>query len=473
MYLSKGYQTSEPLQAIYNAKIATSKLFLSIFKRCPKDKWGWLPRKPLANDAGVSERHQTRLAKELVELGVIEKQAHGTNRSHYSAYRITELGYQVKHIFEQIYSSNKYIIFSVSLLLSPAKTHVPLLSSKVFIKEVSSLSSYSKLQTAPTRETQNNQNLPMTASKEVTVSRMEHKIMDLPEHVVSLTPLLQLTTHGQLKLCIFDKETVDYAWASVKQANSCKDVFKELVELCLKSYEANDRRPDWAYYYDMMKTGIADKKDKYTAKTITSAMIKPKVAKQDVNPFAESASFTAYKNRDKSLDPVRWIDRQVIENPARFEANKREFLAIIEGHVGQQAPADVLDRLGIKDEVVVVPSRPTEWSPNDKQLVEWALDYIGKMTKGRQFYEPFVQEILLGPDSPRARTRELQDGLRLMQRLYYVEIANQVIATPEEQVVTELKDQIVCAQIERDEVVWENMKYSPVDDDSIFEEVMD
>ncbi len=43
----------------------------------------------------------------------------------------------------------------------------------------------------------------------------------------------------------------------------------------------------------------------------------------------------------------------------------------------------------------------------------------------------------------------------------------------EEKVVTEIKDQIVCAQIDYDEVVWENLKYSPIEDDGVFEEILD
>jgi len=41
----------------------------------------------------------------------------------------------------------------------------------------------------------------------------------------------------------------------------------------------------------------------------------------------------------------------------------------------------------------------------------------------------------------------------------------------EEKVVTELKDQIVCAQIAYDDEVWGNLKYSPIDGDEEYEEV--
>ncbi len=45
------------------------------------------------------------------------------------------------------------------------------------------------------------------------------------------------------------------------------------------------------------------------------------------------------------------------------------------------------------------------------------------------------------------------------------------VEAPIKKVVTELKDQIVCAQIANDEVVWGNLKYSPIDGDELYEEV--
>jgi hypothetical protein len=468
MYVTKGYQTSARLQAIYALSNTKIKLFLTLIQRIPKGKWSWILRAVLAGELKRNEKTISRLTDDLEKLKLIEKVRHAINPAHECAYKITEWGYQVAHIIQKLYTPNNYLVLTTCLLLSPVKTNVPRVNLDVFIKEVSSSSSYSKLQTAPARDPQITQISQTTARKEADVGSKEHKTMDLPEHVVQLTPLLQLTPHGQLKLCIFDQETVDYAWASVKQANSCKDVFKELVELCFKSYEANDRKPDWFTYYDAEKAGLFSKKDKHTAKTITSAMIKPKVAKQDVNPFAESASFTAYKNRDKSKDPVRWIDQQERDNPDRHRAKAAEYLSYFEDLRGEKAPSDVKDFL--KVEVVV--SKPAEWSQTDKQLVDWALNYIGKMTVGKAFYAAFVEEILLGPDSPRARTGELQAGLKLMQRLAYqqltVELEQQA---PEKKVVTELKDQIVCAQIANDDRMWENMKYSPIDGDELYDEV--
>lgn len=43
--------------------------------------------------------------------------------------------------------------------------------------------------------------------------------------------------------------------------------------------------------------------------------------------------------------------------------------------------------------------------------------------------------------------------------------------TPVEKAVTEIKDQIVCAQIDHDEVVWDNVTYVPIADDEEYEEI--
>ena len=146
-------------------------------------------------------------------------------------------------------------------------------------------------------------------------------------------------------------------------------------------------------------------------------------------------------------------------------AKQREFLGLIEQVTHSKAPDEVVSILGSE----VVESKPMEWSQTDKSIVDWALEYIANMTTAKYAYSDLEKEILMGPSSPRARTGELQAGLRMMKRLVYQEIA----ARTKKEVVTEVKDQIVCAQIGRDEVGWENLKYSPVDDDGIFEEVLD
>lgn len=465
MLVHKDYQTSPSLQAIYNAKSSISKLFSGIESRCTPGKFKWLNRDPLAKDAGVGTRQANRLILKLEEdLKVIERQTHGTKVAHASAYRITPLGYQVLHIFQQINKINKYAVMTTCLLLSPVETNVSRVKLNVFIKEVSSSSSYSKLQTAPARETQNTPILLTTARKEVDVGSMEHKTMDLPEHVVSLTPILQLTTHGQLKLSIFDKETIDYCWAAVKQANSCKDVFKELVELCLKYYKDNDRRPDWPAYFDALEAGLAAKTDRYTSRTITSGMIKPRVVRDDSVMSSSQESLKLTEKEKMRQRQKEWEDKQ---NPEDLERKRRAAC----GDINRFTHPNSADVISVLEEVEVVEAKPIEWSQTDKAVVDWVLKYIQSMTYTRNGYAPLEQEILMGPDSPRARTGELQAGLRLMQRMVYQELADREPKTPVEKVVTQIKDQIVCAQIENDDRTWENMTYVPLGGDEVLEEI--
>lgn len=55
------------------------------------------------------------------------------------------------------------------------------------------------------------------------------------------------------------------------------------------------------------------------------------------------------------------------------------------------------------------------WSDRDKEIILWFLDYA--KNHDDEFYDSLVCEISLGPDSTRACTRELQEGLLLMKAL--------------------------------------------------------
>lgn len=58
------------------------------------------------------------------------------------------------------------------------------------------------------------------------------------------------------------------------------------------------------------------------------------------------------------------------------------------------------------------------WSESpDLELIEWILNYISEMTTTRSTYVIYEKEIVLGPDSPRAKTGELQKGFWLMKEL--------------------------------------------------------
>ena len=51
----------------------------------------------------------------------------------------------------------------------------------------------------------------------------------------------------------------------------------------------------------------------------------------------------------------------------------------------------------------------------DQELIDYALKYIHESTTRHGFTSSYESEIFMGPNSPRAKTRELQRGLRLMR----------------------------------------------------------
>lgn len=58
-----------------------------------------------------------------------------------------------------------------------------------------------------------------------------------------------------------------------------------------------------------------------------------------------------------------------------------------------------------------------KWSAEDQVLIDWVHKYVIERTVTRCAYDSFLTEMYLGPNSPRAVTRELQNGLKLMKQL--------------------------------------------------------
>ncbi len=63
----------------------------------------------------------------------------------------------------------------------------------------------------------------------------------------------------------------------------------------------------------------------------------------------------------------------------------------------------------------------SKWAGEDKALTDWILQYIEKMSSNK-FYINLANEIAQGPNSPRAKTGELQRGLRLMKSMLEEEL---------------------------------------------------
>jgi hypothetical protein len=57
------------------------------------------------------------------------------------------------------------------------------------------------------------------------------------------------------------------------------------------------------------------------------------------------------------------------------------------------------------------------WSPVDQEIIDQVKEYIASVkgpTKDCAFYKNLLEEMDQGPQSPRARSGELQKGLKLM-----------------------------------------------------------
>ncbi len=78
-------------------------------------------------------------------------------------------------------------------------------------------------------------------------------------------------------------------------------------------------------------------------------------------------------------------------------------------------------------------TRNQEWSVGDRALIDKITLYIEGLTKTRneKFYTDLLDEIALGPGSPRALTRELQNGLQMM--LFLINQETTAVKTPESQ----------------------------------------
>jgi DNA primase len=73
--------------------------------------------------------------------------------------------------------------------------------------------------------------------------------------------------------------------------------------------------------------------------------------------------------------------------------------------------------LDIRTWILTIVIQAQGWNASDQELLQWVFKYISERTSTRDAYVKYEQEILLGLDSPRAKTGELQDGFRLMKQM--------------------------------------------------------
>jgi hypothetical protein len=89
-------------------------------------------------------------------------------------------------------------------------------------------------------------------------------------------------------------------------------------------------------------------------------------------------------------------------------------------HQGLNLRAWLIDALP-EDFQTILQGVKSCWSKEDLYILNWFSEYLDKRSTAtismRHLYANFEREIALGPDSPRAKTGELQDGLWLMKEM--------------------------------------------------------
>lgn len=288
--MNQGYQKSLSLQAFLHLTNIENKVYLLLCDLIKKRQY--MSQEQMAKELGCSREHVNRAIKELVTLDLIIKDTKVLGYTkRVCFYALTKLGRYWRPYMVTAYKLAKNLIFSIGLLIPVARENVTLVK---FIGNIGGISSFSKreLQTAPERARV--QKSPMTVRKEVTVSK-EHSV-DIPKHVQDVTTKLHLTVHGQCKLSVFNKETVDYALAMIKQSNS-KNVFKDILEQCIAYSKSNDIPVEWSAYYQARDAGLFKKEDYYTSKKLTIEMLKG----------SSSAPRKEYQQSDKQAELIAKI----------------------------------------------------------------------------------------------------------------------------------------------------------------------
>lgn len=88
---------------------------------------------------------------------------------------------------------------------------------------------------------------------------------------------------------------------------------------------------------------------------------------------------------------------------------------------------DELEKIRIRDYIKSLPFGHKKWTIEEQDLIDKFYAYLATLTvtRNESFYVNLAKEIELGPDSARAKTGELQEGLRLM--LYLIAEGQQTI----------------------------------------------
>lgn len=444
MFITKDYQTLPSLQDKPNLNITQNKLFSLFFSNPGKYK----TQEYMAKSLGLSRKTINKNLGYLHDLGLLIRESKNiAYRKRVCKYFITAKGYYWQPYLVGALKLLNKVFLSIGLLLSAAPTRVTLVKLSCITEGISSLS-YRELQTAPEPATPKKP--PMTVRKEVTVSK-EHPL-EIPKHVLDLTNKLSLTLHGQCKLAVFNQDTIDYAIAMIKQSQS-KSVFKDILEQCISFAKANDFPVDWSNYYKARDAGLFKKDDYYTSKKLTVEILKGGSSSAPKKDYVQSDKQAQLMEALREKSRQRQKEWEAKQNPERLYAMQKEYLPTIEGVSHSKAPEEVSFLLGVEEQSEV------QWSQTEQELIDWCLQYMDSRTRTKYAWEPLKKEILLGPNSPRAKNGVLMTGLRLMRKTY---------DESQTKIVTEVEVPIVLPKNEQSDSVWDDV---PLEQQGDYDEV--
>ena len=317
-----GYQTNSALQAFPNHTSTENKVFLLIYEHHVKYNGRiFMSRDYMASVLGVTVTTISRITRKLHKAGLIIKTVTAYDyKKRRCNYVITEQGHYWRPYIVQAYNLLKKVFLSISLLISPDASNVTLVNLNG-VRFKNGCKGVRELQTAREEIT------PSTTLQPVT---KKETVMQIPDYVEKLTDILKLTPHGKIKLATFDEATIQHGFASVQKTVKCKDVFAEMVNVCISYAAENGYKVDWKGYYGAVESGKVDRKQFYTVKKVTSEMVK---LKKSIFASEKPVYFSNVEDlmaalRKQNQDRIAEKRPEDIESERRYIHNNPEWSAL-------------------------------------------------------------------------------------------------------------------------------------------------
>jgi hypothetical protein len=513
--ITQSYHNLSPLQEhlLTRASLTDLSFFLYIDKLQKKYQKVAVSRGLIAKKIGVCEKTVTRVGDKYHKGGLLLKSRPIGMPFSVCSFELPEVVRNNMQWIASLYRYAKYGLLAITLLVSAppgveeGTRGVPLYKLKgyIYIQE----GRKEGVNTcAPARETG-----PVTERKDEEVrsntSRKKESSMELPEipeHIQSATQRLGLTTAGQLRLMSFTKEAVEHAMGQLKHMASSKDIFTSILDECKSFSQANGHRINWQQpYFAAVDAGLITKKDPATRVRLTAQHVTQSTGSKPALPppsysldkvkeqiMAKQRAWEAQKSQQELQHSLQEGTEMV--NAIRTNAGLTTQLATPKAqsslHVAQpkSLTQKELDDIGIKRrtveyllskgklhpcEQVVLDNFQVQlkefdgersWTPEELKLIEFVHQYADAMNLTRHAYQPFLDEIALGPSSPRALNGELMEGFRLMRELA-IQGGFRLDCAPKEESIAELMDDTpIIKAIENAEHLDEKAGWEEVED---------